>query len=200
MGWFSKKVSHAKILGSEAGQLVRTQIQEEFKLTEFCSNGEFSEPTGFFRDPYVVGFVHGYLVTMADVGSAKRGKHWTEGEKTEFMVSATEEVVGSEGLRAFIGLPRKYNDHEGYKDAYLAANTLIKSIFARAALTDVNHFVSEANILIKERKESLNELLPTAREGDFLTWAVQEISINRHIRSVYLGNNDVGDITTVFTS
>lgn len=186
MGWFSKRRSEAKAQGSEAGQLARELIYGEFALTQFYTEGKFFQPDGFFSDPYVVGFLHGYLVTMADVCSARRGKHWTQQEGTEFMLSAMEEIVGSEQMMAFVGEPRRCKDNEKYKESYFAANTLIKAIFATSSLTSENHLVKEANTLINERGNFLVEMFPEPRNGDFLAWAVTEISIRRHIQSVYL--------------
>ena len=188
MGWFSKKISDAEILGSDAGQLARTSVLGEFALTEYHSGGKFTQPSGFFRDPYIVGFLHGYLVTMADVGSATRKKRWTQEEASEFMISAMEAAVGSENVYDFISETRKCKDSVKYKDAYFSANTLIKAIFANGALANDNSLVCEAKILVEERKMFLAEIIPNAGKIDFLSWAIQEISINRHIRLSYLEN------------
>lgn len=186
MGWFSKKPSEAKLQGAEAGQLAKLQVCEEFILTEYYSNGIFNPPPGFFKDPYIVGFLHGYTVTMADVSSARRRKEWTQQEATEFMISAMEKIVGPQNLNSFIGEPRKCQNLEEYKDAYFAANTLIKSIFASSALTEENTLVREANNLIEERRQFLSETFSNSPKGEILAWGIKEISIKRHIQSVYL--------------
>lgn len=188
MGCFSKKASEAKVQGSEAGQLARDLLHGEFMLTSFYDDGKFSQPIGFFQDPYVVGFLHGYIVAMADVCSARRGRHWTQKEATEFILSGMEAAVGSKQMVEFIEEPRKCKDNQDYKDAYLAANTCIKAIFATPALSDDNHLVVEAKNLIEERKSFLAEFFPNPRRGDLLAWAIQEISIKKHIKSTYLAD------------
>lgn len=187
MGWFSKKTSEAKVQGSESGRLARELINGEFMLTPFYGDGKFSHPDGFYQDPYVVGFLHGYLVAMADICSAKRGKHWTQQEATEFMLSAMEEAVGSKNLREFIGEPRRCQSIKEYKDAYFAANTLLKALFATSSIVlEKNSLIFEANKLIEKRKKFLEEMFPNPRKGDLLGWAVKEISITEHIKSTYL--------------
>lgn len=186
MGWFRKKINQANILGVEAGQLAKSQIHQEFSLNNLQDNEVFNPPSGFFKDPYIVGFVHGYIATMADVGSAKRGKRWNEQEAREFMLSAMEEVVGPQELKSFIGEPRRCQNIKEYKEAYFSANTLIKAIFSPLGLTDENPLVREANKVVEERKQFLLEMFPNLRKGEILAWGIKEISISRHIQAVYL--------------
>lgn len=188
MGWFSRKQSEAKIVGAEAGQTAKAQIVIPFNLTKFFEGGKFSPPLGFFRDPYVVGFLHSMVTTLGDVGSAKRRKRWSETEKQELMLAAVEAIVGPSEIRGFIAQPRKHQDTQDYKDACLAANTFIKAIYAYKALTADNPVVVEATKLIEERKGFLVEMFPEGGDKEFLIWAVPEVSITRHIEETYLSD------------
>lgn len=103
------------------------------------------------------------------------------------MLSAMEEAVGSKNLREFIGEPRRCQSIKEYKDAYFAANTLLKALFATSSIVlEKNSLIFEANKLIEKRKKFLEEMFPNSRKGDLLGWAVKEISITEHIKSTYL--------------
>jgi hypothetical protein len=130
MGWFGKAPSEAKIVGIEAGQTAKAQIMMPFSLTSFIEAGDFFPPLGFFSNPYVVGFLQGMITTLADVGSARRRKGWSETEKQELMLAAIEAIVGPSNLREFVAQPRKCKDTQEYKNSYFAANTYIKAIYA----------------------------------------------------------------------
>jgi len=188
MGWFSGKKSQATSAGIEAGQTARAQIVMGFILSEYMENGKFVPPAGLFGDPYVVGFLHGMIVTLADVGSAKLGKSWSIIEQQQFMLAAIEEIVGASEVREFVALPRKYKDTLEYKNAYFAANTYIKAIYAGGALTASNSVVIEATKLIEERRGFLKETFPERDDRGYLVWAIPEVSIERHIRATYLNN------------
>lgn len=185
-GWFNRNPSEAKTKGSEAGRLARNQVEGEFVISDYVENGEFTHPTGFFSDPYIVGFIHGYIIILADVSSAARGKMWTQNEANEFVLSAVEAAVGSDNVGEFIKGPRKYKDSSEYNSAYLAANTMVKALYASSALDSENVFVKEANSLIEERKEYVAETFPKSRKGEVIAWAVKEITIKRHIHQRYL--------------
>lgn len=188
MGWFSRKKSEAKIVGAKAGQTAKAQIVRPFNLTKFFEGGEFSPPLGFFHDPYVVGFLQSMITTLGDVGSAQRGKSWSETEKQELMLAAIEAIVAPSEIREFIAQPRKHQDTQDYKDAYLAANTYVKAIYAYNVLTTDNPVVVEATKLVEERKGFLVEMFPEGGDKEFLVWAVPEVSIMRHIEETYLNN------------
>lgn len=185
-GWFSKKPSEAKAKGSEAGRFVRAQIEGEFVLSDYIENGELSHPTGFLSDPYIVGFIHGYIIILADVSSAARGKTWSQSEANEFVLSAVETAVGSGSVGEFIKGPRKYKDSSEYNSAYLAANTMVKALYASSALDGDNVLVKKANSLIEDRKEYVAEAFPKSRKGEVIAWAVKEITIKQHIHQRYL--------------
>lgn len=188
MGWFSKKPSEAKIVGTEAGKTAKTQVLMPFALTSVLDGGEFNPPSGFFSDPYVVGFLQGMIITLADVGSARRRKVWSETEKQELMLAAIEAIVGPSDMREFIAQPRRYKDNQEYKDAYVSANTYVKAIYASKTLTADNPVVIEATKLIEERKSFLVESFPEGGEKEFFIWAVPQVSIERHIQTTYLSD------------
>lgn len=185
LGWFSRKPSEAKSKGSEAGRLVRNQIAGEFVFSDYIENGKFSYPPGFLSDPYIVGFIHGYIIILADVSSAARGKMWSKNEANEFVLSAVEAAVGSDSVGEFIKGPRKYKDSSEYNSAYLAANTMVKALYASSALDSENALVKEANSLIEERKEYVSEAFPESRKGEIIAWAIKEITIKQHIHQRY---------------
>lgn len=186
MGWFSKKPSEAKVKGSEAGLLVLNQIQSEFTFSSYMENGNFRHPPGFLVDPYIVGFIHGYIIVLADVSSAARGRTWLQNEANEFVLSAVESALGADNINDFIKKPREYRNEEDYKSGYLAANTLIKALYAPSALDPEMPVVKEANKLIEERKESFTEFFSKSNTGEILAWAIKEITIKLHIEKKYL--------------
>lgn len=110
LGWFSKKPSEAKVKGSEAGLLVLNQIQSEFTFSSYMENGNFRHPPGFLADPYIVGFIHGYIIVLADVSSAARGRTWLQNEANEFFLSAVESALGADNISDFIKKPREYRN------------------------------------------------------------------------------------------
>lgn len=186
MGWFSKKPSEAKVKGSEAGLLVLNQIQSEFTFSSHMENGNFRHPPGFLVDPYIVGFIHGYIIVLADVSSAARGRAWLQNEANEFVLSAVESALGANNISEFIKKPREYKNKDDYNFGYLAANTLVKALYAPSALDPEMPIIKEANKLVEERKDSVADLFSKSNNGEILAWAIKETTIKRHIEKNYL--------------
>lgn len=186
MGWFSRKPSEAKAKGSEAGLLVRNQIQSEFTLSPYVENGNFTHPPGFLVDPYIVGFIHGYITILADVSSAARGKRWLQNEANEFVFSAMEATLGASNISDFIQRPREYRNNDNYNSGYFAANTMVKALYASSALDSEIPVVREANKLIEERANYVAEFFSSSQKGEILSWAIKELTIKHHIEKNYL--------------
>ena len=188
MGWFSKKPSQAKMIGTEAGQTARAQVFIPIDLGKLFSGQ--STPEGLFEDPYVVGFLMGMVYALGDRATGRRGKSFSETEKPEFMLASIEAIVGFESRAEFISMVKKSSSSEQYEEGRSSSRALIIATYAYPAVLE-EHKAGRAAVVhdalkeIERRKGFLLESYPDWRDKELLMWAIPEVSINRHLSAQY---------------
>ena len=176
MGIFSKirKPSIAERLGKEAGELAFNQVKIPFALTDYLNDVVFNPPKGFFDDLYIKGYCTSFITSMADVGSAKRGRHWSQTEKQSFIISAFTSLVGVSNISSFMSGARENSLDANHQLGSLHANTQIKLLFAKNSL-DLTEAIFADAIELSESSDLYD-----------LGTAFNKLTICQYIESEYL--------------
>ncbi|MDC1062265.1 hypothetical protein OAQ23_05715 [Hellea sp.] len=91
--------SVTRFLGSEAGEILKTQITNAFIGSKFFKSGKFNPPIHFFNDHYIKGYCEGIIAALLHYGDTKAGRLSSGAEKLGMTISAYMSFCGEETWR-----------------------------------------------------------------------------------------------------
>ena len=186
--------SNHKKRARELGQGIENTLKVPFLGSPHLSifgGGEFSPPDGFYRDPYILGTI--ISLAQLTLHLVEKGANWSQTKKGEYLSEAYSvlDPNGDQGLQETLhsDMPSMREDVE-FKRGLNDAGTLFGVMFGKIKPDDPDPILVEARLRAPEFERISRGLGLGGDANSGLADAVADLTIRKHIRQNYLGEQE----------